>query len=489
MRKVGLGWLGLMIGIANVTAAQSGLDEPVYSDTAVVFSADDFYKAVLMYHPIAKQAALLPEEARQLVRQARGAFDPKVYSTYDRKEFGQSLYYQKWQSGLAIPILPGGMDIKLGYDNAIGEYVSTIDQVPPSGLAAVSLRIPVGMGLVIDARRSTLRQAQSAVDMAEADRLKLINKTLLDAAKTYWSWYQTYGEYQLYDEGYRLALTRFEAIRARALLGEAATIDTTEALISVQDRMVLLEQAQVELQNARLFLSTFLWRDASGGQLLAVELPTTALPQTALATPFDRTLLQPLLDQVPDIHPELLKIGAKAQQLEVEERYQRSLLQPQVALNVGLLSRASDFGSPYPWGERYAFGSRNYKIGAELVFPLLLRKERGKVAQVQIKRQYLDLERQTVRVQITADLRAAAGQLVALENQITLNQQSVASQRLLLTAEQEKFTLGESSLFLVNSRETKLIDMEVKGVSLQAKYQQVVATLWYLAGRSQPAVD
>lgn len=486
MRKVGFGWLALMIGIANVTTAQPGFDTPADSDTVVIFSADDFYKTVAAYHPIVKQAALLPEEARQLVRQARGAFDPKVYSAYDRKEFGQSLYYDKWQSGLAIPIMPGGMDLKLGYDNAIGEYVSTIDQVPPGGLATVSLRIPVGMGLVIDARRSTLRQAQSAVDMAEADRLKLINKTLLDAAKTYWSWYDAYGQYQLYDEGFRLALTRFEAIRARALLGEAAAIDTTEALISVQDRMVMLEQAKVEVQNARLFVSTFLWRDAPGGQLLAVELPTTAIPQTALARPFDRTLLQPLLDEIPDIHPELLKIGAKAQQLAVEERYQRSLLQPQVAVNVGLLSQASDFGSPYPWGERYAFGSRNYKIGADLTFPLLLRKERGKVAQVQIKRQQLDLERQNVSVQINNELRATAGQLTALENQITLNQQSVASQRLLLNAEQQKFTLGESSLFLVNSRETKLIDMEVKGVSLQAKYQQVVATLWYVAGRSQP---
>ena len=37
----------------------------------------------------------------------------------------------------------------------------------------------------------------------------------------------------------------------------------------------------------------------------------------------------------------------------------------------------------------------------------------------------------------------------------------------LLKAEERKFTLGESSIFLVNSRESKLIDSRLKAIDLE----------------------
>ena len=40
----------------------------------------------------------------------------------------------------------------------------------------------------------------------------------------------------------------------------------------------------------------------------------------------------------------------------------------------------------------------------------------------------------------------------------------------MLEAEERKFQLGESSLFLVNSRESKLIDGQLKAISIQNKF-------------------
>ncbi|WP_333483039.1 hypothetical protein [Spirosoma telluris] len=91
---------------------------------ATVFSVADFYRAILDYHPIVKQASLLNREAQQEILQARGAFDPKLFSVYDRKEFGQSLYYDKWQSGLSIPILPAGIDLKMTYERNRGSILT-----------------------------------------------------------------------------------------------------------------------------------------------------------------------------------------------------------------------------------------------------------------------------------------------------------------------------------------------------------------------------
>ncbi|GAB3890699.1 TolC family protein [Larkinella knui] len=454
-----------------------------------VFSAADFYRIVLQHHPIVRQAALLNEEAQQEVRQAQGAFDPKLFSVYDRKEFGKSLYYDKWQSGVSVPVLPGGIDVKMTYDRNTGQYINPEDRVPASGLAAVGVSVPIGQGLLIDARRNALRQARLAVNLADADRLKLINKTLYEAAKTYWEWYLAYQQFRLIRQGYELAATRFQAVRERAALGDAAPIDTTEALITVQDRLVQLQQAEVDWQNAGLRLAVFLWKsDEVGDAPRPVDLSQSVIPQTASTDQINEAQLQNLLSRAAEQHPELLKLTAKGQQLAVEERFRRSLLQPQITLNASLLSRTPLPGLGYDGPSYYAFRPENHKIGVDLTFPLFLRKERGKLRQVQIKTRQVELERQQTGRDIANEVQTAWNDLKTLERLISVQQQTVANQQALLRAEQQKFDMGESSLFLINSRETKLIDLQVKLEDLRAKHQKAVASLWYAAGTHSEAL-
>ncbi|ADB39987.1 TolC family protein [Spirosoma linguale] len=478
--------LSLLIGSQLISAAQA---QPAgTSSDTTLFTAADFYRVVFSHHPLVRQAALLNSEAQQEIMQARGAFDPKLFSTYDRKEFGQDLYYNKWQSGLTIPVLPAGIDVKLTYDRNMGQYVNPEERVPSSGLAAVGVRVPVGQGLIIDARRNALRQAKLAVTLADAERLKLINKTLFDAAKTYWEWYMAHQQYRLIQNGYQVADTRFRAIQQRSLLGDAAAIDTTEALITAQDRLVQLQQAEVNLQNARLRLSVFLWNSTdSDGMPQPVELLPTVAPQPVPADRLDESTLQALLSKAAERHPELLKLTTKGQQLALEERFQRSLLQPQLVLNANLLSRTPAAGVGYDWASYYAFRADNHKIGVDLTFPIFLRKERGKLRQIQIKNQQVTLERQQTGRAISNDVQAAWNELKALERQIDVQQQTVRNQRILLGAEQQKFDIGESSLFLVNSRESKLIDLEIKLEELRTKQQKAVAALWYAAGTNPEA--
>jgi len=50
----------------------------------------------------------------------------------------------------------------------------------------------------------------------------------------------------------------------------------------------------------------------------------------------------------------------------------------------------------------------------------------------------------------------------------------------LLTAEERKFELGESSLFLINSRESKLIEAKLKAVKVENESLNTKATLFEL---------
>ncbi|GAB2561298.1 TolC family protein [Spirosoma areae] len=425
-----------------------------------------------------KQADLFGEEARQVLVQARGAFDPKLVSTYDRKEFGNDLYYDHWQNKLVVPLWPGGIDLNVSYDRNNGQFINPEERTPSSGLAGVGISIPVGQSLLVDARRTAIRQARLAQNLAEADRLKLVNKTLFDAAKAYWEWFLAHRQRQLLTDGYNLASRRFVALRERALLGDAAIIDTTEALITVQDRLMQLQQAKVEEQNARLYVSTFLWNQNAQ----PVQLPARVLPQEpTIIMPAD-SMLQTLLSQAAAQHPDLLKLAVKNQQLTVEERFRRAMIQPQIRLNANLLSETPTVDAGYSWSSYYAFRSQNHKIGVDFVLPLFLRKERGKLREVQVKSQQVALEQQQTSRILANMVQAAYNQLQTLAGQMAVQQQTIQNQQKLLRAEQQKFELGESSLFLINARETKLIDLQLKGEELKTKYQKAVAELYFVAG-------
>ncbi|MGB5693773.1 MAG: transporter, partial [Flavobacteriaceae bacterium] len=54
----------------------------------------------------------------------------------------------------------------------------------------------------------------------------------------------------------------------------------------------------------------------------------------------------------------------------------------------------------------------------------------------------------------------------------------VADYRTLLTGEERKFSFGESSLFLINTRESRLIDAELKQNEVENKFFTAKAKLF-----------
>ncbi|MCY7357962.1 MAG: TolC family protein [Rudanella sp.] len=451
------------------------------ADRARVFAFSDMADLMTTNHPLVRLANSLPDEARQELLQARGFFDPKLTSGFDRKQFGDaskpgSLYYNNWVNELKVPVWLGGADFKLTYDRFTGARVNPEYQTPNAGLLGVGVSVPIGQGLLIDSRRATLRQAQLLPSLADAERVKQINKLWLSAAKDYWNWYLAQRQVDLLREGFQLADTRFRAVKQRVDLGDAAAIDSVEAQITVQDRQVQLEQALVNLQNARLIVSTYLWNES--GQ--PVELPAFAVPQTAPEGLINEALFQTLSQRAAEGHPELLSLDLKIRQQVIEEQFRRAMLQPQFSVSGQLLSQAA---TTTPEARQlYGFGWNNYKVGLDFALPLFLRKERGKLRQVQIKTQQLRFDRTQTNRDVLNGVSTAYNELNAIDRQIGLQAKAVINQQRLLQAEQQRFELGESSLFLVNTRETKLIDMRLKLEELRSKYQKAVAELYYAAG-------
>lgn len=444
----------------------------------MTFTVDDMEELLMANHPIVKQVNLLSETAKAQVTQALGKFDPTLNSSFKNKQFGHTDYYNQWNSELKIPLWLAGADLKIAYDRNVGEYTNPQSRTNNAGLSAIGLSIPLGQGLIVDSRRNTLQQAKAMISYLEGEKIKQINAIWFQALSDYWNWYFAYQQYQLLLEGVKLADQRFSAISEQTMLGDKPAIDSIEASVVVKERRIELSKYEVELKNAKIVLSNHLWND----QQFPVELPDHAIPhklEDQVILP-DNRVIEALLDSAKIAHPEMIKLASKNQQLLFEERYRKEMLKPKLNVSGTLISSRrglNDFVPP-----QYDFNWQNYKLGFEFAFPLFIRAERGKLKEVRIKQDQLRFEQVATERNIYNDVVKKYNDLNAYSKQIELQSINISNQELLLKGELNKFELGESTLFVVNSRENKLIEMRIKQEKLFTDYRKALAELYYKAG-------
>ena len=460
------------IGCLMLTLMSKGQEK----DSTQTLTFDMFYAYVLENHPIVKQARLLNENAVQQLRLARGSFDPKLEGNWDFKDFKETEYYNKTNIGLKIPVwFP--IDPKVGFEQNRGEYLNDenfISDATNNRQIYMGVSLPIGQGLFIDERRATVKQAKLFQDMAEAEQIKAINKILLTTAKDYWQWYFTYMNYQLIGQSITIAQDIFDRTLIGFDYGETAAIDTIQAKIALQSRQIDFQQANIQRIQAGLQLSNHLWT-AEG---LPLELSDQMAPESSGAGRLGDDVLAQLVDLARKNHPELVKLGLKNESLIIDRKLAKENIKPQLDLNYTLLDQPI---APEGGSSEFSI-SDNYKLGVSFAFPILIRKERAKLKQIDIKVEQNILEQTYRERQIVNDIGARYSAVVATGTILEQQQQMVNNYNLILNAERVNLENGESDLFKINVQFEKLIKSQTKLFKLQSEYQKSVASLYWAAG-------
>jgi outer membrane protein TolC len=460
--------LSFSIAIISVRAQEQ------QNEALETFSLREFFEIILANHPIVGQANLLSEQARQEIRIARGGFDPRIDSYYARKRFGGVDYYDIWNSSVRIPIW-FNTDIRLGYETNSGLYLNRQNVVPEPGLIYGGISLPIGQGLIIDARRALLRQAQEMEGMLEADRVRLINRTLLNATRDYWDWYFAYNQLRLLREAQELAEVRYRGIVEGVIVGDQAPIDSVEALIIVQNRDINLQQAIVGFQNATIILSNHLWNQDN----IPLELKPGTIPvDHATLLRINEVDLEALLSNAKSNHPDLVRIHHEIRQVEIERRMNREMLRPVLNLNYNFLNQPAIATEEF----NGAFFANNYTLGVTFSFPIFLRQERGRLERTNIRLMSMTFGRDLRQREIMNSVLAEYNEARTTAELITRQERLVRNNEILLEGEIARFEAGESSVFLVNARETNLIDSRSRLLSLQTRYEKAKAALLWAAG-------
>lgn len=443
-------------------------------DSIQVLTCEDYFMLIESNHPVARQAALLPESARQEIRSVRGIFDPKLNVEFYQKQYLAKEYYTLSDNYLRVPTWVG-IDIKAGYERNTGDFVNGEHTTPEAGLAYLGFSVPIGQGLIIDERRAQLRQAQQLTQIAEAEKIKLINKLLLQAAKDYWDWMFYHNKFILIQKIFSAAAVRYEGIKARVEAGDLAAIDTTEAVLQMQNLRIMLAMSEVEYNNACIVVSNYLWtEDGLPLEVTPRLIPSEQVPVSSLTKESVETLVERAI-----MHPEMLKLNAKINQLETERVLRADKFKPKLQLEYNVLqSGFSGSGNTFT----LPYMSDNYKFGATLSYPLFLRQERGKMQLTKLKIQETNFERIQTNREITNRIRTSVNDWQAAENQVKLQEGLVKNLQALAEAERIRFENGESSVFLINTRETAWMNGELRLYEMRAKAGKSAAMLQWSVG-------
>ncbi|TAH24542.1 MAG: hypothetical protein EAZ07_09445 [Cytophagales bacterium] len=447
------------------------------SDSTKILTFDDFLELVLRNHPVAQQSELLDDKAKQELRVSRNGFDPYVYSKYNKKQFEGKNYYSLWETYLTIPTW-FGTSFKTGYEEDFGINLNLDNLVPSQGLSYIGLSSSLLQGLVIDERRAILRQAQFFPKLAEAEKVKLLNKLLLNAAKEYWEWWFHYKKLQQYVVGYNFADIRFKATLERAKQGDLSMIDTVEAIMQMQNIEVLRNQSELDYKNSSLMLSNFLWNtDKTPLEINQLIIPdSTEIGIQSIS----KQSLDSLVSFAIINHPEIVKLETKIKQLEIERRLVINKILPKLNVDYGLQQRGF-YNQPNVEPINYNFN--NFKIAATFSTPIFLRAERGKLQLTKLKLQDSRFEFKQTNREVINSVYSSYNEYTTLEKLIIIQQKLVQNSDKLRIAEQTRFDNGESSLFLVNTRDMALINSRIKLFELETKYQKSKNTISWSAGK------
>jgi outer membrane protein TolC len=441
------------------------------SAQAQVLTERDLALFVYHNHPVVKQAKLLPGFAREEIRQAIGAFDPKVEVHWYEKDLKGVNYYRQWDNFIKTPIWIG--DFKSGYERYTGINVNPENFTPDPGYFYFELQIPLTRNLAIDIHRAALFQARQLTQMNAAERQKIVNKTMFSAIKAYWDWFDAHQAYKLQEFGVDIARFRLQGIKEGVITGDNAPADTLEALLELLKRRQALADAELRRNNAKIIVSTFLWNEDG----MPAELQDAVVPvDTFVIPPLSPALEDSLAALARRAHPEILKSLAKIKQLEIDVRLQRQQLIPLLDF---------DFKPLFIPGTQI-FKPENllgtFKVGANFHTSMFMRKERAKLELSKLKVQSARWDLDDKRRQAEAGVRTAYNELIQLAAQIRLQAQTVEAAKLMLEAENTRFENGESSLFVVTARERSLLSEKEKNISFLAKYAKARVALLEAAG-------
>jgi outer membrane protein TolC len=441
----------------------------VFAQATQLLSIDKFIAQVKNNHPVAKQAnnIVLQADANRMI--ANGAFDPIVDVNSDQKNL-QGIQYYNYNNAELKYNTPIGIGVKTGVENVGGVYSNT--EFTKGTASYIGLEVQVLKGLLIDKNRAALRKAKVMQQQSVQEKNAIRNDLLFDAYVSYWQWAAQYQLYQIYDGYVQNAKQRFELVKLSYIQGDRAQADTVEAATQLQSFELMQTEAMLQLQNASFELAQYLWSESGQPEILASNI----VPDTnAFVQIREKQNSETLLAAIIKTNPNLNVYEYKLQQLNVERQLKKQNRLPSLTVQANALHK-NYFGSP---NANQIGLQNNNKFGVQFKMPILLRESRGEFEQVLLKINDTKWQQENKIWMLQNKVQQYNTTSNLLLQQLQQIEAMIINYQFLVNNENLKFAQGETTIFLINTREIKMLEMQQKQIELRVKYVKAYfATLW-----------
>ncbi|SDJ43598.1 TolC family protein [Chryseobacterium jejuense] len=432
-----------------------------FAQDSLSISAQEFISVVKNYHPLALKYQLQNTIAQSEITKARGRFDPVLGGKLGEKNIDGTQYYRQKNLELGIPTWYG-IDLTAGYHYLDGEKLNSSDT--KGGLYSVGITVPLAKNLLYDQRRAILDQAKFALKMTEAEQAVLTNELLLEAENTYWEWVQSFEIYQLQTKVVEINKKRLDLTQKTFEYGERAAIDTVEAISQLQSFELQQQEAYLTFIRNTQRLQLFLWKDNREiYEISQIIYPKDHLSGHTAYSDFE-FLLQELSSKEMNNHWSVLYYSQKNAILESERKLKWQSFLPKLDFTYNFFNKENYRADYLPLFDN------NFQYGLKLEIPVFQREARAHYQIAKIKIQQNQMDTQLKKRELQTKIETYKNELVNYHTQINLSQKNLVNYQKLLAAEETKYSNGESSLFLINSRENKMIDAQEKFISIQMKF-------------------
>ncbi|MFN6135550.1 MAG: TolC family protein [Bacteroidota bacterium] len=430
-------------------------------------SLRDFLDLVETNHPTIRAANLEPELADAELRSALGRFDPLLALNYESKLKSGADKLTILEGSIEQPLdLLFGPKIKAGFQRGTGASINPEDLTTTAGEASLGLSMPLLQGIFTDARRNQLRKAELRPDFAVAQQKLERNALLRSAALRFLDWSESYELVSVADTLLKLARLRQDFIIRRSLSGESALIDSTEAAQEVRRRegerlrmLRMAEQLGVDVKGLVFSDNGILIPDPfDAPSLLSGRVDSLRSAETAINVAFAA-------------RPELRRVELNLQTARLDSSLAREFMRPNLEFDAGVV--AYNAGQP---------SALDYKVGLRVQQPLLFRQASAGVQTTSVAVDRAEFALLLTRRVVEVDVRNS---LIAIDRsleRLVIAQEEVRLARIMVNAEQQRFTAGDASLLTLNLRERFYGEALQRLVSAKADVERANMNLLWAMG-------
>jgi outer membrane protein TolC len=440
-------------------------------------------------HPTLQSTELYQKLAQAERMAAKSEFIPKYNSRTLYENFrlikggaldgGATLHEVSWQTPLAVELIVGvraDTNAFLPPDTLTypinKAYLTSIKRSRVSNgnqsEIVFGARIPLLRNLLVDEFRANLKLSQLELTYAKLKFLDKRAELMMKGSEKYWDWVTNGFKLQVAEEILELAKARTDGIKERVNDGANPPIDLVEAEGQLKFREEAYIKALREFEKETIGLSAYLWDE--GLNFLTPRkgnLPQSFPDPISISEDISETYLKLALKE----RPEILKLNTDITKENINLKLAKNNLLPKIDLELLPSQDIENFE-----------GTTNFNGSINVQLPLYPLKAQSEILKAQTKISQNKLDLINTQAEITNEIRDALSYIQTTKDRVEQSRLAVEKLKELLEGERTKYQYGNSTLLLLNIRESAYADSKNKLYEALGEHQKALAQYRYAIG-------